>query len=347
MKCRVIDLPPAVFTDTLPKAAELPLLAHCRQVETEHKEILDLEEEGWFSIVVANRFPKTEGRNIVHLVSLESFKDYLPDGSRSPANYERVRLISLASWFFTATRERGSFVSLMKNLDGGLLMMPVSEQARRAAQTPAQKTVLRAIDSGYVPIKYGMRQGEKTMAWYRGPLLPVPTGQIQRPRPFVTSDSAMIYDKQTGLFDLSFATAWQIGRLVALADKSFSLEMLKWRREGHQVMSMVLERKGLYRQYSDMIDFDQILAPHKFSNMLDPLLIFDLVLGFFGTTFSALTEREDQPLFAALSDPSGLERRLADLPGVLSVDEMAELLAEGDDPVEAVRRKVFGNGDEP
>lgn len=346
MKCRVIDLPPAVFTDILPKASELPLLAHCRQVETEHKEILDLEEEGWFSIVVANRFPKTEGRNIVHLVSLESFKDYLPDGPRSPANYERIRLVSLASWFFTAKRERGSFVSLMENLDGGLLMMPVSEQSRRAAQTPAQKTVLTAIDSGYVPIKYGMRQGEKTMAWYRGPLLPVSTQQVQRPDHFVTSDSAMIYDRQTGLFDLSFATAWQIGRLVALADKSFSLEMLKWRREGHQVMSMVLERKDLYRQYSGMIDFDQIIAPQKFSNMMDPLLIFDLVLEFFATTISALTERGDEPLFAALCDPSGLECRLAELPGVLSGEEMAELLAEGGDPVEAVRRKVFGNGDE-
>src|SRR5437762_12875440 len=122
MKCRVIDLPPAVFTDTLPKAAELPLLAHTRQVETEHKEILDLDDEGWFSLVVGNRFPNTEGRNIVHLVSLESFKDYLPDGPKSPANYERVRLISLASWSFTATRARGSFKSLMENLDSGLLM---------------------------------------------------------------------------------------------------------------------------------------------------------------------------------------------------------------------------------
>jgi hypothetical protein len=347
MKCRVIDLAPSVFTDTLPKAAELSLLAHCRQVETEHKELLDLEEEGWFSIVVGNRFPNTEGRNIVHLVSLESFKDYLPDGSRSPASYERVRLISLASWFFTAKRERGNFASLMQNLSSDLLKMPVSEQSRRAAETPAQKMVLKAIDSGYVPIKYGMRQGEKTMAWYRGPLLPVPTEQIHRPDPFVTSDSAMIYDQTTGLFDLSFATAWQIGRLVALADKSFSLDMLKWRREGHQVLSMVMERKDLYRQYSDIVNFDQILASQKFSNMLDPLLIFDLVLEFFATKFSALTGPNDQALFAAICDPSGLERRLADLPGVISLNEMAELLAEGGDPVEAVRRKVFGNGSEP
>jgi hypothetical protein len=343
MKCRVIDLPPAVFTDVLPKAAELPLLAHCRQVETEHKEILDLDDEGLFAIVVGNRFPNTEGRNIVHLVSLESFKDYLPDGSKSPAGYERVRLVSLASWFFTATRARGSFASLMKNLDSGLLMMPVSEETRRAAQTPAQKLVLKAIDGGYVPIKYGMRQGEKTTAWYRGPLLPVPTEQVQRPDPFVTADSAMIYDQKTGLFDLSLATAWQIGRLVALADKTFSVEMLKWRREGRQVLRMVLERKDLYRQFSGVVNFDQVLGSRKTSNMLDPLLIFDLVLEFLGTTVSGLTTREDDALFGALCDPSGLECRLADLPGVVSRDEMAELLAGGGDPIEALRRKVFGD----
>ena len=343
MKCRVIDLPPAVFTDTLPKASELPLLAHTRQVETEHKEILDLDDEGWFSIVVGNRFPNTEGRNIVHLVSLEGFKDYLPDGSKSPASYERVRLISLASWFFTATRARGNFISLMKNLDSGLLMMPVSEETRDAAQTRAQKLVLKAIDGGYVPIKYGMRQGEKTTAWYRGPLLPVPTKQVQRRDPFVTSDSAMIYDQKTGLFDLSLATAWQIGRLAALADKTFSVEMLRWRREGQRVLSMVRERKDLYREFSDVVNFDQVLGSRKTSNMLDPLLIFDLVLEFLGTTVSAMTTRDDEPLFAALCDPSGLECRLADLPGVVSREEMAELLAGGGDPIEALRRKVFGD----
>ena len=347
MKCRVIDLPPAVFTDVLPKASELPFLAHCRQVETEHKEILDREEEeeGWFSIAVGNRFPDTDGRNIVHLVSLESFKDYLPDGSKSPANYEKVRLISLASWFFTASRERGSFISLMKKLDSGLLMMPVSEETRRAAQTPAQKMVLNALDKGYVPIKYGMRQGEKTTAWYRGPLLPVPTRQAERHDPFVTADSAMIYDQKTGLFDLSFATAWQIGRLVALADKSFSMAMLSWRREGHQILSMLLERRGLYGQFTDLVDFDHLLGARKLSTILDPLLIFDLVVEVFGTTLFGLTKRDEQPLFDNLSDPSGLESRLADLPGVLSRDEMDRLLAEAGDPIEAVRRKVFGNGD--
>lgn len=344
MKCRVIDLPPAVFTDILPKAAELPLLAHSRQVETEHKEILDLDDEGWFSIVVGNRFPNTEGRNIVHLVSLENLKDYLPGGSRSPASYERVRLVSLASWFFTATRTRGSFISLMEKLDIGLLMMPVSEQAREAAETPAQKLVLKAINGGYVPIKYGMRQGERTTAWYRGPLLPVPTKQVQRDDPFVTADSAMVYDQKTGLFDLSLATAWQIGRLVALADKTFSTDMLRWRREGRQVLRMVQERRDLYREFSDVVNFDQVLGSRKTSNMLDPLLIFDLVLEFLATTVSGMTTRDDEPLFAALCDPSGLECRLADLPGVVSRAEMAELLVGGGDPVEALRRKVFGNG---
>src|SRR5258706_15902006 len=154
----------------------------------------------------------------------------------------------------------------------------------------------------------------------------------------------MIYDRESGLFDLSLATAWQIGRLVALADKTFSVDMLRWRREGQQVLRMVRERKDLYREFSDVVNFDQVLGSRKTSNMLDPLLIFDLVLEFLGTTISAMTTRDDEPLFAALCDPSGLECRLADLPGVLSRDEMAELLADGGDPVEALRRKIFGNG---
>src|SRR5262249_9037875 len=111
-KCRVIDLPPGVFADIVPKVAELPFLAHCRQVDVNKKEILDSEDRGWFSIVVGNRFPNPNVRSIVHLVSLESFENYLPDGTlpteaKLLKDYSKVRLISLASWYFTSRATPG------------------------------------------------------------------------------------------------------------------------------------------------------------------------------------------------------------------------------------------------
>jgi hypothetical protein len=333
LKCRVIDVPPSVFTGIAPKADELPFLAHCRQVNTEDKEILGTEHEGWFSVVVGNRFPIANGRNIAHLVSLESFQDYLPGGSQSPAGYDKVRLISLASWIFIAQRERGNFASLMKDLNSGLLRMPISEEA---APSPARELVLSALQDGYTLVKYGMRQGEKTMAWYRGPLLPAPTQHVVRPAPFVTADSAMIYDRKTGLFDLSYATAWQIGRLVALADQYFALEMLKLRRQGRTTLDLVLERQILFQQYGKVLDL-----PQNLTGILEPHLVLDVLLEFLGTTFAALNDQAGQPLLGPSRDPSGLVSQLADLPGVLSKQEMAAILAEGGDPIEAVRRKVF------
>ena len=331
-KCRVIDLPPGVFADIAPKVAELPFLAHCRQVDINKKEVLDSEDRGWFSIVVSNRFPNPNARSIVHLVSLESFENYLPDGTlpdgaRPLKDYSKVRLISLASWYFTSRKTRGNFASLSQNLDVGLLRMPVSDEARQRAQTPAQKLVLNAFDIGYSLIKYAMRQGEKSMAWYRGPLLPVATDHVKRAKPFATSDSALIYDQKTGMFDLSYATAWQVGRLVALADKSFARHVLELRREGHALRDMIIERRYLMKAYGDALNF-----PATIDEILEPHLMLDLVLDFLANRLSVGAER----------DPTGLLDRLDELPGVLSKKELDELLVDGGDPIAALRRRVFG-----
>jgi hypothetical protein len=203
----------------------------------------------------------------------------------------------------------------------------VSDAARQRAQTPAQKLVLTAFDSGYSLIKYGMRQGEKTMAWYRGPLLPVATAHVRREKPFATSDSALIYDQKTGMFDLSYATAWQIGRLVALADKSFARHVLELRREGHALRDMIVERRYLMKAYGDALNF-----PAAINDILEPHLMLDLVLDFLANRLSVGAER----------DPTGLLDRLDELPGVLSKKELDELLADGGDPVAALRRRVFG-----
>jgi hypothetical protein len=60
------------------------------------------------------------------------------------------------------------------------------------------------------------------VSWYRGPLVPhfLPTD----PQNVVYScaDAALRYDRQTGLLDVSYAAAWQLGRLLGLHNESFA-----------------------------------------------------------------------------------------------------------------------------
>ncbi len=113
----------------------------------------------------------------------------------------------------------------------------------------AYETLNRLTD-GYVPLSYAMRSGEDTYAWYRGPLSPVVTpifletpelGLPTNPNAPQTASSAMIYNPRTGLFDQSYAVAFQTGRSLALASKPFATNLLQWRREAHALVDLLLE----------------------------------------------------------------------------------------------------------
>ena len=52
---------------------------------------------------------------------------------------------------------------------------------------------------------------------------------------------AMVYDPTTGLFEQSYAVAFQTGRSLALASKPFATNLLQWRREAHTLIDLVQE----------------------------------------------------------------------------------------------------------
>ncbi len=225
--CLVIDIDPQTFVAIAPELSELALLSHVREVNTGNKEINGINADGWYSVIVSNRTvgcqpqsPAGTGTlNIAHLVSLEGLSQYLPSAQnpnplQSLPNIERVRLVSLASWTFSCVSEGLNFRNLMQALDVGLpqLSAATSPPGFSPAASPpidAQATVQAAYQLGYVPLNYLTLQGEQTVAWCHGPLVPFATQRTERP-PFTSADEAKIYDENTGMFDLSLAVAWQI-----------------------------------------------------------------------------------------------------------------------------------------
>jgi len=293
--CQTIDITWETFKAIVPRKEELKYLTHVRAVNTGDKELLGMHADGWFSVVVANRFPKPmdesekdkpveerkHARNIVHLVSLEGFQEYLIE-SKMPRDNKKVRLASLASWQFYDFSAKEDFCTLVKGLNktedteeekNQLLKMPFE---MNNVETGVKSYLSEVISGGYVPLQYNMRLGEKTMAWYRGPLTPVMTEDLKLPIAF-SAESNLAYDEDKGLFDVSYSVAWQIGRLMALSDKYFSSNILRWKQRAHQLENKMNDRKGVEKTFALTNTIKKLNEKHDLEGILNDELPNQLI----------------------------------------------------------------------
>lgn len=239
--CHYIKLSTATFTAVAPRLDELPYLCHVRKVDTGGQAAFGRADDGWYALIAGNRFPASGARCIVHLVSLEGLAEYLTDEPVYPAGISAVALVSLARWSFTSVSEGDSFDGLLSKLlsakPDGLWLRRDPERVTGGGD--AAQVVKDRIGDGYVPMTYRTRSGEDTFAWYRGPLSPVLPAAIEKKGPFPSADAALIYDDAHGTFDGSLAAAWQIGRMLALANQSFAQKILDLRRKVHRRLDLV------------------------------------------------------------------------------------------------------------
>ncbi|MEU8924884.1 hypothetical protein AB0D10_28745 [Kitasatospora sp. NPDC048545] len=241
VQCRTIDVPTDVFTAIVPREDELLQLAHVRDVKTapQRRDNGEILREGEYAVLAANRFPRAEGRYAVHLVSLEGWIGRLAPGAL-PADAV-VRLCTLWSWSFTNDPD-GSLNpgELLADLVApgadhreNLALRLTPDTAGRAA-SPEEEHARERLHHGYTAVPYRTLSGEHTYAWYRGPFTPLTAPDVPRTEadgPYTTADHALIYDPEHGLFDVSYAAAWTLGRTIALADPEYSAEVIEARRE--------------------------------------------------------------------------------------------------------------------
>lgn len=247
--CTSIDLSAKLFQAILPRKKDLLYLAHARKVSTDNKEITGKNTDGWFSIIIGNRLPLSSDdgtKNCVHLVSLEGFGNcFKEDGIVVPEGFKTVRMVSLMNWSFTSINEKNNFKEISDRLSPG---QPLRLNIDLAAGTAGQREVKNAFQLGYIALNHSMQEGEKAVSWYRGPLVPIrmvipPDGKV-----YPCADSLMRYNPDTGLFDTSYASAWQLGRLLALENKSFALSLFNWRRRKNQKLLLSLNKKTLLKK---------------------------------------------------------------------------------------------------
>jgi hypothetical protein len=225
-RCLALDLPAQLFKQLVPLWEDLPFLAHVREVDTGGKEVLAINDKGWFSVVVGNRLPKPDRGQRAFLVSLEGHKARLEE-TFAPGPEQRVRLAVLGSWSFTCEGDR-DFKGQLKALSTAPLALPFQPVA---AAADAARIVREAYVRGYTACNHGLRHGEQTVSWYRGPLIPLEHEKPAKVQaPVRCADELLRYDPTTGMFDASYACAWQLGRLLSLQNHSFASALDRMRR---------------------------------------------------------------------------------------------------------------------
>jgi hypothetical protein len=145
----------------------------------------------------------------------------------------------LANWTFICT-DGADFQQLMQQLDVGLLdtvRLPAPGAIGRKPAPPRTLPLPEVTPIGHVSLSHTNRAGEPDRVWYRGPLVPHPGGR-QAPShgvlPLLNSSDQARRIGPDGRENLSLAAAFEIGRLLALAEPSVVAAFLNWRKEGFE-----------------------------------------------------------------------------------------------------------------
>lgn len=217
----VLDVSAKLFRAVCPRVEDLRMLAHVRRVRVDEKSGAHIDNERDFAILMSNRLVQP-GANVVLLVSLEGWRDWL-ENEAIHEETSRVRAVILHSWNFVCNTGDGSFATQIRKLDIGLHFDHVTVAA---TDHPELRNMLA---QGYTAIAYQPDGAERTFAWYRGPLSPVDDQRFDANRtPFESADSAIVLEEGTGLLDVSLSSAFQLGRLLALASPSFIRALRHW-----------------------------------------------------------------------------------------------------------------------
>jgi hypothetical protein len=220
-------------------------MSHVRHINTIGFPDAGVEEEGLFSIVVSARTGKLDieqpHTQVCHLVSIENVDStvgpWIEQNSTPPS--DRIGLISLFSWIYTALPPNPiNFVATVRNLvlNQQMLNLDRSFSQTKDNSKDVVTVMLDRLGQGYTLSRWRTQSGEESAAFNRGPLVPgpVPWPPVDdMPDSSMTSQNYQILDPQTGLMDLTYASAWQLGKLLAISDTTFSAALMRFRSTVH------------------------------------------------------------------------------------------------------------------
>lgn len=230
----------------VPDVSRYKFLAHVRNTNTQGMAEACLTD-GHFSIVVSHRVGPINITQptpvVVHLISIEGVENMT-----LPITTQFVALSSLQSWTYTCLppsslnvlemfRGLGNTLDVLrapKSIIEAVLNVPkgnteaapgAPEQTTkelRSREQGAARVAARLMD-GYSLVKYYTQSGEETVALTRSPFTPTtiphPLADWKLLSTFGTD--LQIFDQEAGVMDITYSSAWQLGKTLGLADQTF------------------------------------------------------------------------------------------------------------------------------
>ncbi|MBZ9580995.1 hypothetical protein [Klebsiella quasivariicola] len=230
-RCQVLEISKAFFQQLIPSTANISWCAHIRKVNLDYKVTDPQIKRGSFSCLISSRLtalpPQEQAQALKHtvfLVSLEGCQPLFSDGN----NKKKIRLFSLFNWSFFVQNEEFDFGASMKRMDVSALHRPLPVMPE-SMPTEEKQALTTLFDLGFTPMEHYLRDGTATLSWYRGPLCPRAPSPSQDRIVAALPDEKLMYDPENGMFDVSQALAWQLGRLLSIEDQPFSRALIRWR----------------------------------------------------------------------------------------------------------------------
>ncbi|KAI1055788.1 hypothetical protein LB506_009201 [Fusarium annulatum] len=253
-----------------------------------------------------------------HIISIETLDGRIDWKAASQAS-ATVALVSLFSWTFTweknnASQDLEMFKHLadQKNIRPLAIKIPPTDPNK--PDDPSAAWVRRRVTEGYTIVRHRDIAGESSMALYRGPLIP---GQSRKARikPSVHGTDLQIIDTSARILDISYNTAWELGRTLAGRDAKFSSAIAYLRRK--LCMKAVTKSKDAESEDANIM--------HKASDVVSSTLerLDGLFKGSVAAKMTGLPRNgEDATNVARWQVPSHTATSMAAAPGVMTFEKL-------------------------
>ncbi|KAF5643440.1 Tol [Fusarium tjaetaba] len=204
-------------------------------------------EPGTFALSISPRIAPqtitTPTTLYAHLISLQGIHGCTPP-DLSAGSKARVVMTSLYSWSYTSLPpDASSVIPTFEKLGDDLSVLYTDLKGSiRTDKTEMEKLVTKRLEEGFTLTRYRTVTGEVTAGLLRGPLVPI---KVRHPRQsgmtFQTDVGAdlNILDPDLGLMDLSYSSAWQVGRTLGQGDSTFASALARLRGD--------LSKEALYK----------------------------------------------------------------------------------------------------